>query len=89
MSPSGRFEIYLAWSDRVLTVEAGQSALQVLIEAGVPIEPGCGTGTCGTCAIAYVEGDVVHKDSILSREDRERYLCPCVSVARTRLVLAL
>ncbi|MFO1172582.1 MAG: 2Fe-2S iron-sulfur cluster-binding protein [Hyphomicrobiaceae bacterium] len=89
MSSSGRFEIYLAWSERVLTVEPGQSALQALIDAGVPIEQGCGTGTCGTCATEYVEGDVVHKDGILSLEDRKRYFCPCVSVARTRVVLAL
>lgn len=86
---AGRFEIYLAWSERVLTVEPGQTALQVLVEAGVPIEPGCTNGICGSCATEYVEGDIVHKDSILTKEDRQRYFCPCVSVARTRIVLAL
>jgi ferredoxin len=89
MNGRKRFELYLAWSGRVLIVEPGRSALEVLIEAGVPIEPGCGTGTCGTCVTEYVEGDVVHKDSFLSAEDRRRHFCPCVSVARTRIVLAL
>ena len=37
----GSFEIYLAWSDQVLKVGADQSALEVLLQAGVPIEPGC------------------------------------------------
>jgi ferredoxin len=84
----GSFEIYLAWSDQVLKVGAGQSALDVLLQAGVPIEPGCQTGGCGECATAYVEGDVIHKDACLNVDDRQRSFCPCVSRARTRIVLA-
>lgn len=83
------FEIYLAWSETTLTVPLGRSALEVLIEAGIAIEPGCQTGGCGMCATAYVEGDVLHKDACLTAEDRERYFCPCVSRGRGRIVLAL
>ncbi|MDX2205897.1 MAG: 2Fe-2S iron-sulfur cluster binding domain-containing protein [Hyphomicrobiaceae bacterium] len=86
---SGPFEIYLAWSDVTLTVGAGESALQVLVAAGLPIEPGCQTGGCGTCVTDYVEGDVIHKDACLSESDRRHSFCPCVSRARTRIVLAL
>ena len=82
------FEIYLAWSDVTLTVRPGQTALQALTEAGVAVEPGCQTGGCGMCATAYVEGDIIHKDGCLNASDRERYFCPCVSRARTRIVLA-
>lgn len=83
------FEIYLAWSDTTIIVRPGQTALQALADAGVAVEPGCQTGGCGMCATAYVEGDVIHKDGCLSASDRERYFCPCVSRARTRIVLAL
>lgn len=83
------FEIFLAWSERTLTVPAGASALQVLLDAGVPVEPGCQTGGCGACATDYVEGDIVHKDTCLNAEDRAHRFCPCVSRARTRIVLAL
>jgi len=82
------FEMYLAWSETTLTVRPGQTALQALVEAGVAIEPGCQTGGCGLCAIAYVEGDIIHKDACLTTADRERYFCPCVSRAKTRIVLA-
>ena len=82
------FEIYLAWSDTTLTVRPGQTALQALTEAGVAVEPGCQNGGCGMCVTAYVEGDIIHKDGCLSVFDRERYFCPCVSRARTRIVLA-
>lgn len=83
------FEIYLAWTDQVLVVLPDQSALDVLLAAGVAIEPGCMTGGCGECIIAYVEGDVVHKDACLNEADRARHFCPCVSRAKTRIVLAL
>jgi vanillate monooxygenase ferredoxin subunit len=82
------FEIYLVWSDTTLTVRPGQTALQALTEAGVAVEPGCQTGGCGMCVTAYVEGDIIHKDGCLGVFDRERYFCPCVSRARTRIVLA-
>ncbi len=83
------FEIYLAWSERTLVVGPEERALEVLLRAGVPIEPGCQTGGCGDCATAYLEGDVVHKDGCLNGDDRKRYFCPCVSRARTRIVLAV
>jgi vanillate O-demethylase ferredoxin subunit len=86
---SESFDIHLAWSDTTLTVAAGQTALQVLLAAGVPIEPGCQTGGCGSCATAYVEGDVIHKDVCLTPEDRARRFCPCVSRAASRIVLAV
>lgn len=85
----GSFEIELAWSEKILTVAADQSALDVLIGAGVPIEPGCQTGGCGMCATEYVDGIVAHKDACLNATDRQRYFCPCVSRGITRLVLPL
>jgi ferredoxin len=87
--PDAPFEIYLAWSDRCLRVDRNATALGVLLAAGVPVETGCQTGGCGSCVLAYVEGDLVHKDTCLSAADRDRYFCPCVSRARTRIVLAL
>jgi ferredoxin len=83
------FEIYLAWSDRHVRVGPDSTALGALLEAGLPVEPGCQTGGCGACVLAYVEGDLIHKDTCLSAADRARYFCPCVSRARSRIVLAL
>lgn len=86
---AGSFEIVLAWSDRTLVVGPGDSALAVLVAAGVPVEPGCQTGGCGACATRYVEGDVIHKDTCLAADERATTFCPCVSRALTRIVLAL
>jgi ferredoxin len=87
--PDTDFDIYLAWSDRSVRVHAGTTALAALLAAGVLVEPGCQTGGCGSCTLAYVEGDVIHKDTCLSIADRSRYFCPCVSRAVTCIVLAL
>lgn len=84
----GAFAIELAWSERTLIVQPNESALQVLIAAGVPIEPGCQTGACGECVTRYLEGDLIHKDSCLNASDRETAFCPCVSRAQTRIVIA-
>jgi ferredoxin len=79
------FEIYLAWSDTTLTARPRQTALQVLTEASVAVEPGCQTGGCGMCATAFV-GETLSTRTHVSA--RERYSCPCVSRARKRIVLA-
>lgn len=81
------FEIHLVWSEKVLLVGPNQTALEVLVAAGVPVEPGCTLGGCGMCMTEYVEGDVIHKDSILSVEDRRRYFCPCVSRAKSQIYI--
>ncbi len=82
-------EIWLVWSDRRIEVPHGSSLLDALLAAGVNVEPGCRVGSCGECITDYVEGDIIHKDSCLSEEDRRHRFCPCVSIARGRLALPL
>jgi hypothetical protein len=48
--------------------------------AGLVVDPGQ--------ARDVARGDIIHKDGCLSVSDRERYFCPCVSRAWTRIVLA-
>ncbi len=45
------------------------------------------SGGCGTGAVHYVLGDLIHKDSCLSADDRATHFCPCVSRAQDVLVL--
>jgi ferredoxin len=52
----------------------------------------CRVGTCGTCEQAVLDGELDHRDSVLSEEDREagEYMMICVSRCRSeRLVLDL
>lgn len=89
---SDSFEVELADTGRVLTVPPEKSVLQVLEEAGVPILSSCTEGTCGTCETTVLEGEVDHRDSLLTPAEQAANdtMFVCVSrAAGPRLVLDL
>ena len=89
---SDSFEVELAGSGRVLTVPPEKSVLQVLEEAGVPILSSCTEGTCGTCETGVLEGEVDHRDSLLTPAEQAANdtMFVCVSrAAGPRLLLDL
>jgi ferredoxin-NADP reductase len=86
------FEAHLARSGRTVSVDAGQSLLVAIEEAGVELGWSCLEGTCGTCETRILEGEADHRDAILSASERAAhdYLMPCVSrAAGPRIVLDL
>jgi ferredoxin-NADP reductase len=93
--PSGdgnAFEVVLARSGISLTIEPGQTILEAVSAAGVPVPSSCQEGTCGTCETIVLEGEPEHRDSVLTPADRAAGDCMmiCCSRARTsRLVLDL
>ncbi|MGH4035230.1 PDR/VanB family oxidoreductase [Actinomycetota bacterium Odt1-20B] len=86
------FEVELARSGRMLTVPAGRSILATLREAGIEVLYSCTEGTCGTCETDVLEGEVDHRNSVLTAQERSRHdtLLVCVSRAKgERLTLDL
>lgn len=86
------FQVRLARSGTELTVAHDQTILDALLDAGVEAEYGCKSGTCGTCALKVLDGTPVHRDSVLSSEERGQagLMCPCISrAAGENLVLDL
>ena len=86
------FDVHLARSGRTIHVAADQSILDAVLASGVAAQFGCQAGVCGACAVGVVEGDVDHRDTVLSDEQRSvgRQACICVSRARgSRLVIEL
>ena len=41
----------------------------------------CSDGLCGTCSMEYLEGDIEHRDFVLSKKDRETKIITCCSRA--------
>ncbi|MEU2199939.1 PDR/VanB family oxidoreductase [Isoptericola sp. NPDC019482] len=78
-----RFRLELLMSAETLTVEPHESVLDVLERHDVPVVSSCRVGTCGTCEVAVVDGEVEHRDSVLSPEEQagNRSMMPCVSRA--------
>lgn len=88
----GPFEVELQFSGVTLQVPPEKSILEVVEEHGVPVPWSCSEGTCGTCETAVVEGEIDHRDSILTAQERARMDTMFVCVSRAacpRLVLEL
>ncbi len=86
------FELVLQRSGRTLTVPADRTIFEVVREAGVSVLGSCLEGICGTCETEIVEGEVDHRDSVLSEEEREENECLMICVSRctsARLTLDL
>jgi ferredoxin-NADP reductase len=81
---SGAFRVVCARSGLTLDVRPEQSILQVLTAAGIEIARSCEQGICGTCETRVLEGEVDHRDSILSAAERagNRMMMTCVSRSR-------
>ncbi|HWR86727.1 MAG TPA: PDR/VanB family oxidoreductase [Rhodoglobus sp.] len=86
------FEVELAFSGLELEVPPDRSVLDVIEEAGVLILSSCRIGTCGTCETRVMDGEVDHRDSILTAGEQAAndVMYPCVSRAVSdRLTLEL
>jgi ferredoxin len=87
---AGAFLLVCAQSGMSLTVPHDLSVLEALTQAGVSVARSCEQGICGTCECRVVEGEVDHRDSILSAVERaaNQTMMVCVSRAKgSRLVL--
>ncbi|MBF7731418.1 metal-dependent hydrolase [Pseudomonas sp. N040] len=78
------FTLHLARSGRSLQVDAGQSMLEAMEVAGLNPPSACREGLCGACLCSVLEGEVEHRDAILSAEEQQtgKRIATCVSRAR-------
>jgi ferredoxin len=86
------FEVELSNSGITLQIPADRSIMDVATDAGVKVPRSCTEGLCGSCETVVLEGVPLHRDSVLTPEERDsnETLMVCVSRARTpRLVLEL
>ncbi|MEV7001162.1 PDR/VanB family oxidoreductase [Streptomyces sp. NPDC093982] len=89
-SAGGAFEVELRRSGRTLTVSADSTVLAA-VRAQLPDTAySCEQGFCGTCQQRVLEGEVDHRDELLTDAERSDSMLICVSRARgDRLVLDL
>ena len=75
------FELELARSGRTVAVDNGQTAIDALAEAGFQVDTKCSDGLCGVCAVRYLDGEVDHRDYVLSKQERSERMLLCCSRA--------
>lgn len=86
------FGIELEDSDLSLTVAAGQTLLDVVRAAGIDVPSDCEEGLCGSCEVRVLEGEVDHRDKVLSTSERaegSRMMACCSRAVGQKLRLAL
>lgn len=86
------YQVVLSKSALTLEVPAGKPLLDVLLDAGVDVEYSCCEGICGACETRVLDGEVAHRDSVLSNgvRDSNKVMMICVSGCKgRRLVLDL
>lgn len=87
------FEVELVDSGLVLQVPADTTMLDAILAAGIDVGCDCREGLCGSCEVAVIEGDIDHRDVVLTRAEREgnKRVMSCCSRARNggRLKLSL
>ena len=82
---SGSFTVRLARSQRTLTVTPEKSILDTLLAAGLDVVHSCCEGICGACETRVLDGEPDHRDSVLSKAEREANdrMLICCSRAKT------
>ncbi|WP_028047228.1 PDR/VanB family oxidoreductase [Cellulomonas sp. URHE0023] len=84
------FEVELALSGTTLTVDPGQSILDVVEASGAVVVSSCRVGTCGSCETPVLQGSVEHRDSVIGPGGASQTMMICVSrAAGPGLVLEL
>ncbi len=87
-----QYTVYLKQSGLEFTVAADQSLLQALRTHGHEPVTSCEEGICGACETKVLEGTPDHRDSVLSKAEREanKTMMICVGGCKSeRLVLDL
>ena len=74
-----------------MPVAADGTLLNALRAVGVDVPSDCGEGLCGSCEVAVIEGEVDHRDIVLTAAERRegRRMMACCSRGRGKLVLGL
>ena len=84
------FTVVASRSGQIYEIPPDQSILAVLEDAGEEVYYSCTEGTCGTCETEVLEGEIDHRDSVLSPAEQSAgdKMMICVSRCKgTRLVL--
>lgn len=71
-------------SGQTIEVGAQETLLHALQREGISVMSSCGAGNCGACLVVVLEGEVEHRDTVLSAEEKAEnaVMCCCVSRAK-------
>lgn len=70
-------------------IDKDASIIDALLMNNIKVDYTCLQGTCGTCITTVIEGDIDHRDAILSEEEKKacNKICICVSRAKNNTIV--
>ncbi len=86
------FEVELRDTGMVIRIASDQTVLAALRQANIDVPSDCEEGLCGSCEVNVLSGDVDHRDSVLTRAEREangKMMVCCSRALGGKLVLEL
>lgn len=88
-SSDGSFDVKIASTGNIYTVEAGDNIIQVLRHNGIEILTSCEQGVCGTCITRVLEGEPDHRDMYLTNEEKAAndQFMPCCSRSKSKVLV--
>jgi len=75
------FTVKLVKSGKEFTIPKDRSLSDVLVDAGISINVKCSDGICGVCNCTVLDGEIEHRDFVLSMEQRKSQMISCQSRA--------
>jgi ferredoxin len=86
------FDVELKDSGLTVHVPPDQTVLQALRAVGVDVPSDCEEGLCGTCEVKVIDGEIDHRDKVLTQSEREensRMMTCCSRARRGKITVAL
>ncbi len=71
-------------SARHIEVRTDCSVLDAMLEAGLSPDYSCREGFCGACETRVLEGEVDHRDSVLTESERKANKSMMICVSRCK-----
>ena len=75
------FTVRLAKSGKDIAVPADKTISDVLVENGIHVDVKCSDGICGVCKCGLIDGEVEHRDFVLSKAQQKSQIITCQSRA--------
>jgi len=79
------FDVKIDSTGEIYTIKEDETILTVLAANGVSVPSACAAGLCGTCITDVLDGEIDHRDAILSDDEKasNEYMCVCISRAKS------
>jgi cytochrome P450/ferredoxin-NADP reductase len=83
------FEVFCKCSGKTIEVAADEMLIDSLERAGYEIPFACRAGSCGSCETRVLDGEIIHRDSVLTAAERAegKKMMVCVSRGKGSLTL--